>query len=172
LESLCEDFPYPIFIKEVGFGLSRDTIEWASKQRVAGVDVAGTGGTNWTRIEGLIQKKDYSLYEQLGISTSEATRIAAGVLREDQCLIASGGVRTGIDIAKCFALGAQMVSMALPFLRWADGGVKEVIRGVETIKEQLSVCLWYSGCHRVSALKGRITSSPNSRTAGVRAVLP
>jgi isopentenyl-diphosphate Delta-isomerase len=157
LASVAEDFPYPIFIKEVGFGLTPDVIEWASQNKISGVDVAGTGGTNWARIEGLVQVKDYSVYDGLGMPTLEAVRSARPVIREDQCLIASGGVRTGIDMAKCFALGADLVSMALPFLRWADGGLDDVIKGVEKLREQLIVSMWYCGSRNINQLKGHIS---------------
>jgi isopentenyl-diphosphate delta-isomerase len=156
LTSVAEDFPYPIFIKEVGFGLTSDVIKWVSQHKISGVDVAGAGGTNWARIEGLIQVKDYSVYENLGMPTIEAVRSARPIIREDQCLIASGGVRTGLDMAKCFALGADLVSMALPFLRWADGGFDDVVSGVEKLKEQLTVSMWYCGCRNISQLKGRL----------------
>jgi isopentenyl-diphosphate Delta-isomerase len=156
LAAIAEDLPYPVFLKEVGFGLSRDVIEWASRTAVAGVDVAGAGGTNWACIEGLVQGKDYSVYEGLGMCTSDVISLASSTLRSDQRLVASGGVRTGIDMAKCFAMGSHMVSMALPFLRWADRGVDEVIRAVDHLKGQLEVCMWYCGSRNVSGLKGRI----------------
>jgi isopentenyl-diphosphate Delta-isomerase len=156
LEAICAGFPYPVFVKEVGFGLDPATIQFVSQIGVAGADVAGVGGTSWGRIEGLIQERDYSLYEEIGIPTSDAVRIASSILRPDQCLIASGGVRNGLDMAKCFALGANMVSMALPFLKWADKGSEEVILGIERMKQELSICLWCCGCRRVSDLKGRL----------------
>jgi isopentenyl-diphosphate Delta-isomerase len=158
LISIMEDFPYPVFIKEVGFGLTPDVTKWASENRISGIDVAGVGGTNWARIEGLIQVKDYSVYDKLGMNTLEALRLARPMVRKDQCLIASGGIRTGIDMAKCFALGADLVSMALPFLRWANGGLEEVISGVQSLKEQLIVSMWYCGCQSIKELEGHISS--------------
>jgi isopentenyl-diphosphate Delta-isomerase len=155
LGDIAETFPYPVFIKEVGFGLGRRAVEWASKNRIAGVDVAGAGGTNWARIEGFIQGKDYSVFENLGLRTRDALSFGRTLVREDQYLIASGGVRTGVDMARCFALGAHLVSMALPFLRWAAESAAEVVRSVEKLRDELRTCLWYCGCRTPGEMRGR-----------------
>lgn len=155
LGAIAEDFPYPIFIKEVGFGLSDRVLEWASMNKIAGVDVAGLGGTNWARIEGFIQGRDYSVYEDLGRPTKDAVLAADKCLKKKQVLIASGGIRTGVDMAKAFALGARCIAMALPFLRWADKSAIEVVREVARLRDELLVALWYSGCRTPAELKGR-----------------
>ncbi len=160
LGAIAEDFPYPIFLKEVGFGLSDRLLLWASAAGIAGVDVAGLGGTNWAKIEGLIQGKDYTLYEALGRCTTDAIISAEKQLKQGQYLIASGGIRTGIDMAKTFALGAHLAAMALPFLRWADRSAEEVVQGVEKLKAQLLVALWYCGCRSITDLKGRFLREP------------
>ena len=155
LGSIAEDFPFPIFLKEVGFGLSDGLIKWASERRIAGVDVAGLGGTNWARIEGLMQGKEYALYEQLGTPTRDAIACARNLLKAGQSLIASGGIRTGIDMAKAFAMGAHLAAMALPFLRWADESAERVVQGVEDLGAQLRVALWHSGCRSIADLEGK-----------------
>ncbi len=74
LEKLGEvltDFPYPVFLKEVGFGLPDTLLAWAASRKVAGVDVAGLGGTNWARIEGKIRGRDFGLFEALGRRTKD-----------------------------------------------------------------------------------------------------
>jgi isopentenyl-diphosphate delta-isomerase len=160
LEALAEvvaAFPYPVFLKEVGCGLPDSIVRWASTIQIAGVDVAGLGGTNWPKVEGLIQGRDYSLYEGLGTGTRDAIIGAAKRLREGQYLIGSGGIRTGLDMAKALALGAHLTSMALPFLRWARESAGEVVRGVDRLREELLVCLWYTGSRTISALRGKVT---------------
>jgi len=155
LGAIAADFPYPVLIKEVGFGLGRDAMDWASRHRIAGIDVAGTGGTNWSRVEGYVRNKDYRVFEELGTCTRDALVTGRRILREDQYLVASGGIRTGIDMAKCFALGAHLASMALPFLKWAACSPEAVTNGVARLKEELTVGLWYGGCRTPSDAKGK-----------------
>jgi isopentenyl-diphosphate Delta-isomerase len=158
LGDIVEDFPYPIFIKEVGFGLGRSVMEWASIHRIAGLDVAGIGGTNWARVEGYLQRQDYSVFEELGVSTKDALVMGNTILREDQYLIASGGLRNGVEMAKCFALGAHLASMALPFLKWAADSADEVVRQIARLREELTVTLWYCGCRTPADAKGKALS--------------
>jgi isopentenyl-diphosphate delta-isomerase len=156
LEEIIADFPYPVILKEVGAGMPEPLIRWAAgKQGIRGIDVAGLGGTNWARIEGLLSERDNALYESLGMETIEAVITARKRLRVDQYLIASGGVRNGIDIAKALALGADLVSMGLPFLRWACQSSEEIIKGVTAIKQELQVAMWYTGSISVKELPGK-----------------
>ena len=157
LGAIAQGFPYPIFVKEVGFGVSDQVLEWASMKRIAGVDVAGMGGTNWAKVEGLIQGKNYSVYQELGKRTRDVILAATNSLTDNQWVIASGGIRTGVDMAKAFALGAQCIAMALPFLRWGNKSTEEVVQAVERLREELLITLWYSGCRRPADLKGKYT---------------
>jgi isopentenyl-diphosphate Delta-isomerase len=156
LESILNDFPYPVFLKEVGFGIAESVVEWAAGQKIRGVDVAGLGGTNWARIEGIVQGKDYTIYEDLGKRTRDAIRSARAALRVNQQLIASGGIRTGVDMVKAFALGADIVAMALPFLGWASKSADEVISGVKRLKEEMRVAMWFTGARTPKELYGKI----------------
>ena len=85
-------------------------------------------------------------------------RRARPSLREGQYLIAGGGIRTGIDMAKALALGAGLTSMALPFLRWAHEGAGKVVEGVDRLKEELLVALWCTGSRTIGDLKGKAVS--------------
>lgn len=156
LEGVLDDFPYPVFLKEVGFGIADSVVAWARGQKIQGVDVAGLGGTNWALIEGIVQGKDYTVYENLGRRTREAVESARVALRFDQQVIASGGIRTGVDMAKAFGLGADLVGMALPFLRWAAESTDEVVSGVNRLRDELKVALWFSGSRTPKELFGKI----------------
>jgi isopentenyl-diphosphate Delta-isomerase len=159
LAQILEDFSYPVLLKEVGFGLSDRILTWAGTGKVAGADVAGLGGTNWARIEGGIRGRDFSIYDDLGRRTRDVLLSGIKHLREDQCLIASGGIRTGLDMAKAIAMGAHIASMGLPFLRWADVSVEEIVGGVERLREELQVAMWYTGSRDIAALKGKCTDT-------------
>jgi isopentenyl-diphosphate delta-isomerase len=156
LAAVIDDFPYPVFLKEVGCGLPESIVRWAATRKIAGIDVAGLGGTSWPKIEGLLQGKDYGAYEGLGACTRDAIIRSRKWLGEGQALIGGGGVRTGIDIAKALALGADLASMALPFLRWAGESTEKVIHEVGRLREELLVALWTSGSRTISALAGKI----------------
>ncbi|MBI4633252.1 MAG: type 2 isopentenyl-diphosphate Delta-isomerase [Deltaproteobacteria bacterium] len=155
LEEILDTFPYPVFLKEVGFGLSEKLLSWAGRNKIRGVDVAGLGGTNWAKIECLISGADYELYETLGIKTTEAIIASRKYLTEDRYLIASGGIRTGLDIAKALAMGADIVSMGLPFLKWASESVERVTSEVRRLQEQLKIAMWFTGSKDVNALRNK-----------------
>lgn len=158
LEQITADFPYPILLKEVGAGIQESLIKWAAGNRgITGVDVAGLGGTNWARIEGLMSDCDFGLYESLGTSTSEAVITAKKHLRTDQHIIASGGIRNGVDMAKALALGANLVSMGLPFLRWASRSFEDITGGVAALKRELQVAMWHTGSSDIGKLYGKFS---------------
>jgi isopentenyl-diphosphate delta-isomerase len=156
LEEIVADFPYPILLKEVGAGIPESLAAWiAARNGIKGVDVAGLGGTNWARIEGLMANTDFELYESLGTETAESIIAARRHLRQDQYLIASGGIRNGVEIAKALAMGASLVAMALPFLHWASHSLDDILRGVNALKKQLQVAMWYTGSSSIRELQGK-----------------
>ena len=159
LENLAEivaDFPYPVLLKEVGAGIPESLAAWiAARKGIKGVDVAGLGGTNWARIEGLMSDQDFQLYESLGTETAESIMAARRNLRPDQYLIASGGIRNGVEMAKALAMGANLVSMALPFLRWASHSLEDIMQGVNALKKQLQVAMWYTGSSSIKELQDK-----------------
>ncbi len=159
LGSILDSFPYPVFLKEVGCGLPESIVRWAAAKEIAGVDVAGLGGTSWAKIEGVLQKRDYAVYDGFGICTKDAIIRSRKWLKEGQTLIGGGGVRTGIHIAKALALGADLASMALPFLKWAAQSTETVIHEIGRLREELLVALWCSGSKATADLRGKIAPS-------------
>ena len=99
--------------------------------------------------------RDYALYESLGMETTEAILTAGKYLQSDQYLVASGGIRSGVDMARAFALGADIVSMGLPFLQWAALSIEELIKGVTALKRELQVAMWYTGSRSIKDLRGK-----------------
>lgn len=124
IATIARDVPVPVIVKEVGWGISGDVARRLVDCGVAAIDVAGAGGTSWSEIEGLrmtpddVRRKVAEDFRDWGIPTAEAIRLV-----RQQCpevpLIGSGGLRTGVDLAKTLALGADIGGIALPFLKAA-----------------------------------------------------
>ncbi|MDQ6877671.1 MAG: alpha-hydroxy-acid oxidizing protein [Candidatus Dormibacteraeota bacterium] len=111
--------------KEVGSGLAPDVVAALFAAGVAAVDVAGAGGTSWSEVERHrltgTHKRIALAFRSWGIPTTQAV-IAARAVAADRLVFASGGVRTGMDVAIALGLGADVVGLAGPFLRAAAAG--------------------------------------------------
>jgi isopentenyl-diphosphate delta-isomerase len=116
IETVCRNLPVPVIAKEVGWGFSEQAARQLAGAGVAAIDVAGAGGTSWSQVEmhranNESQARLAAAFVEWGIPTSEAIlnvhRAAPGLT-----IIASGGLRSGVDIAKCIALGASLGGMA------------------------------------------------------------
>ncbi len=160
LRFLCERFPYPVVIKEVGFGFSQNMLEIIKDLKIAAVDVAGAGGTNWLKIEKSLRGEAHEAwYEELGTPTAEAIEAAKKAL-PGVPIFASGGIRTGVDVVKALALGAKLVGMGLPFLKWAFHSVEAIIEGVKKVEEEIKLCMWYTAAPTLDKLRGKIIFYP------------
>jgi isopentenyl-diphosphate delta-isomerase len=157
LKECIADLPVPILIKEVGAGISRTTAKKLKGLQIAGIETAGTGGTSWAKIEGL-RRKDESgqnlgdLFARWGIPTVESLIIC----REEfpnLTIVASGGVRNGIEVAKAIALGADAVAMALPFLKEAEKSVEHAISAIQSVILELRTTLFVTGMSDLKELK-------------------
>ncbi len=121
IEKVCAHLEVPVVVKEVGWGISPRVALKLVEAGVAAIDVAGAGGTCWSliemhRVEKESLKNVAMAFSNWGIPTAEAIREIRRIL-PDFPLIASGGIRTGIDAAKALALGANLVGIAAPFLK-------------------------------------------------------
>jgi isopentenyl-diphosphate delta-isomerase len=144
LERLCNELPFPIVAKETGNGLSPQTIEKLVRAGVQYVDTSGAGGTSWVGVETLrAEGMRRSMGEQLwdwGIPTAPSVYYAA---RASLTTIATGGIRSGLDIARAIALGARAGGIARPVLqtlsREGEDGVRRYLD--EVVQELRSVML-------------------------------
>ena len=159
LRAVVPELGVPVLLKEVGAGISRTTALKIRELPVAGVEVSGTGGTSWSKIESLrttdpVQRSTGELFARWGIPTPESIAICRSVL-PDRVVIASGGIRNGIEVAKAIALGADAAALALPFLRAADESVEAAVLAIRRVVEELRTTMFVTGCRTIPELAQR-----------------
>jgi isopentenyl-diphosphate delta-isomerase len=123
ISELCKQSDVPLILKETGCGLDAHTCLRAQEAGIKAIDIAGFGGTHWGYIEGLRHKDRAKLGEDFrswGIPTTEALIEARSILNKSFPIIASGGIRSGLEAAKALFLGADITGLALPFLKAFD----------------------------------------------------
>ncbi|TVQ37997.1 MAG: type 2 isopentenyl-diphosphate Delta-isomerase [Spirochaetaceae bacterium] len=155
IRALRERSPLPLIVKETGFGIRPSTIATLFDAGVEWVNVAGAGGTNWVKVESYrlddIERQTAEEFDDWGLSTA---LILAAAPQFRGRLIASGGVRSGIDLTKAVALGAGMVGLALPFIRAVkQGGVEGVASFAERLKRVLSSAMLLCGARTIADLQ-------------------
>ncbi len=144
--------PLPVLAKEVGFGLDPADVRLLVAAGVAAIDVAGAGGTNWALVEGRRAPGAADVaaaFGDWGTPTAEAL-IAARDAAPGLPLIASGGLKDGVDVAKCLALGAELGGLARPLLQAAMAGTAAATIG--TLLRQLRIATWATGAAGVDDL--------------------
>ncbi|NGM68689.1 type 2 isopentenyl-diphosphate Delta-isomerase [Natronolimnobius sp. AArcel1] len=158
IEHVAADLSVPVIVKETGNGISRETAERLADAGVNAIDVAGQGGTTWSGIESYRaaavgadrQEAIGQLFRAWGVPTAVSTAEAASA---HETVIASGGVRSGLDIAKAIALGAQAGGLAKPFLRPAGQGTDTVIDLIETLSLELRTAMFVTGSASIADLQ-------------------
>lgn len=157
IEAVCRQLAVPVIVKEVGWGISEDVTRKLAAAGVIGIDVAGAGGTSWSEVErhrtnNELTNNIATTFASWGIPTAESigmVRRAAPQL----ALIASGGIRTGLDIAKAMALGADAAGIAAPLLKAANVSTKAVLFALQEIIEELRIAMFGIGATNLQELK-------------------
>ncbi|MEW5720745.1 MAG: type 2 isopentenyl-diphosphate Delta-isomerase, partial [Chloroflexota bacterium] len=157
IEQVCRALDVPVIGKEVGFGISEDAARQLASAGVAALDIAGAGGTSWAAVEAYRAPSSFlrelaEAFWDWGIPTAESL-IRAQRGAPNLPIIASGGIRDGVEAAKCIALGAALVGYASPMLRLADRGVEDVIAGIKMVEEQMRTAMFGIGAENLDALK-------------------
>jgi isopentenyl-diphosphate Delta-isomerase len=169
IEFIAKNLPIPLLIKEVGSGVSSSTFQKLVAAGVSGIDVGGKGGTSWGYIEGLRSNKEGArlgeLFRDWGIPTDESI-IACSRLKKDLQynipLVATGGIRNGLHVAKAVAVGATMAGVGLPLFRAAVSPLKgetpldSVERELAFFHKSLSIAMFCSGAQKLSELSSRV----------------
>ncbi|MCD6229766.1 MAG: type 2 isopentenyl-diphosphate Delta-isomerase [Candidatus Diapherotrites archaeon] len=144
---------FPVIAKQVGEGISRETaFRLKEEADINGIDVGGSGGTSWTAIEGLRRNdsESLSLFREWGIPTSLSVAECA---ETNLPVIATGGIRTGLDGAKAIALGATTCGMALPVLHAATKGEKSLEQLVDSFEKTLKIAMYCAGAQDITELQ-------------------
>lgn len=154
IEAIARAVDVPVIVKEVGFGMTGDTVRGLSSLGVAYVDVAGNGGTDFARIESARRADQFSHLNGWGQSAIESLIDARGASRDTGVpLFASGGVRTSLDVLKALALGAKAVGVAGGFLAIVrESGPDALIREIRVWEGQLRSMMALVGARNVPAL--------------------
>ena len=154
LEEIVPKLPFPVLLKEVGHGLSGAVARSVAGAGFAALDVAGAGGTSWAKVEALVRYGEVRHAEltEWGLPTADALREVRQAL-PNMPLVASGGIRSGLDAAKALALGAEVVAVARPLLGPALESSQAVIDWLELFLWELRVAMHGVGARDLVALR-------------------
>jgi isopentenyl-diphosphate delta-isomerase len=156
IENVCKKIEVPVIVKEVGWGISERTAILLSESGVSVIDVAGSGGTSWSQVE--MHRAPDEFTHQLaatfvgwGIPTADSilnVRKAA----PEMTIFASGGIKDGLDITKCIALGATLGGMAGQFLKTAAISREKVVEMIQLTMRQIQVTMFVAGMDEIDKI--------------------
>jgi isopentenyl-diphosphate delta-isomerase len=156
IEGICQKLAVPVIVKEVGWGISERTAKILAECGVAVIDVAGAGGTSWSQVEMYRAPDEFTrrlaaTFVGWGIPTADSIlnvkKAAPGIT-----IFASGGLKDGLDIAKCIALGATLGGMAGQFLKAAASGTENVVEMMNLTRRQIQVAMFGAGVSNLKKL--------------------
>ena len=154
--ALCRGLHVPVIAKEVGYGFSAQAARRLAEAGVAAIDVAGSGGTSWSQVEmhrasSQAQRQVAAAFRDWGIPTAESIQMVHQAAPE-LLIIASGGLRDGVDVAKVIALGARLAGMAAPFLKAAVASDEAVLEVIQVVLAQLRITMFCIGASNLEEL--------------------
>lgn len=156
---LAKQVDFPLLVKEVGCGIAPEIAVSLAERGVAAIDVSGAGGTSWASIESKRttdpeRQRLGEVFSNWGIPTVESLELCRRAL-PNYPLIASGGIRNGLDVAKAIALGADLVAFAMPLLEPATRSTEAVIQAINQIILECRVAMFLIGARDIASLKER-----------------
>lgn len=161
IKKLAEDLDVPVVIKESGAGISYNVAERLSKTKIAGIDVGGAGGTSFAAIEHYrakirsdrLHERGGTTFWNWGIPTPTSILEVGDAIDWKLPIIATGGIRNGLDAAKALALGANCAGLAHALLKPADESKQSTIFEVEAIIKELRAAMFLLGADKVSKMR-------------------
>ncbi|MBM3179138.1 MAG: type 2 isopentenyl-diphosphate Delta-isomerase [Chloroflexi bacterium] len=160
IEEICKKIEVPVIAKEVGWGISERTAKLLADCGVSAIDVAGAGGTSWSQVEMHRAPDEFSrqlaaTFVGWGIPTAESI-LNVNKTAPDMAIFASGGIKDGLDIAKCIALGATLGGMAGQFLKAAAVSTEKAVEMMKLTKRQIEVTMFACGAEKLEGLALRL----------------
>jgi isopentenyl-diphosphate delta-isomerase len=157
IEEICKKIEAPVIAKEVGWGISERTAKLLADCGVSAIDVAGAGGTSWSQVEMHRAPDEFTrelaeTFVGWGIPTAESILNVKKTV-PNMTIFASGGIKDGLDIAKCVALGATLGGMAGNFLKAAAISTEKAIETMKLTKKQIEVTMFACGVEKLEGLK-------------------
>jgi len=158
ISELAKTIDIPLIVKEVGAGISKEVAIKLEMANVSAINIAGAGGTSWAGVEKLraeslkddLKKHLGEMFWDWGIPTAASLIEVRRAVKLP--LIASGGLRNGLEVAKCVALGASMAAMAYPFLQTAARSRESLFAFADTILTELKSTMFLVGAKNIAAL--------------------
>ncbi|ORC91924.1 isopentenyl-pyrophosphate isomerase [Trypanosoma theileri] len=162
LESLLPEIKVPVIIKGVGHGIDRESVIALKKLGVKYIDVSGCGGTSWAWIEGRRQPTVNEeenigyIFRDVGVTTDQCLQECVSLTKEGELhLIAGGGIRNGLDMAKALIMGAECTTAAMPFLKAALESPEEVRKVIQRFKKEFIVAMFACGAKNINELRSK-----------------
>jgi isopentenyl-diphosphate delta-isomerase len=151
IKRICKTADFPVVVKETGCGISGDAGKKLEMAGAACLDVGGAGGTSWTKVEQYMGSKTAESFSEWGLPTAESLRQCREAVKIP--LIASGGIRTGVECAKALAMGASLAGFALPLVKPAMESHEAVSKVLKDLAEELKKAMFLVGGRNIRELK-------------------
>ena len=157
IETVCALLPVPVVVKEVGWGISGEVARRLAEAGVAAIDVGGAGGTSWSEVErhragNETMARVCATFNGWGIPTADAVQTVRAAVPAIP-VVASGGLRTGIDAASAIALGADLAGFAGAVLQAATESAEAATALLSALATELRICMFCCGARRLHALR-------------------
>jgi len=153
IKTVCRSLDIPVIVKEVGNGISAEVAKKLASAGVAAIDVAGAGGTNWVKVDSIMGKTPFQNFYEWGIPTAESLEECHRAVKIP--IIASGGIRNGIEAAKAISMGASLAGLALPLLKPATESADAVKKVLEQLILELKTTMLLTSSGSLKELSGK-----------------